>query len=106
MEENMYQRLTIAEKRLKEIDDELASDDAVKDIRRFKEISKERAILDPQVAAFLQFKKNEAGIFEAKELSRDSDPELSEMGKEELKRLEQEQSQLEVGLRNAITTRP
>ncbi|NLZ15684.1 MAG: peptide chain release factor 1, partial [Erysipelotrichaceae bacterium] len=53
MEEIMYQRLVIAEKRLKEIDDELASDNAVKDIRRFKEISKERAVLDPQVTAFL-----------------------------------------------------
>ena len=105
MEEIMYQRLVIAEKRLKEIDDELASDNAVKDIRRFKEISKERAVLDPQVTAFLQYKKNEAAVSEAKELIRDPDPELVEMGKEELKRLDREQEKLEEELRELLLPR-
>lgn len=105
MEEIMYQRLVIAEKRLKEIDDELASDNAVKDIRRFKEISKERAVLDPQVTAFLQYKKNEAAISEAKELIRNPDPELVEMGKEELKRLDREQEKLEEELRELLLPR-
>ena len=105
MEEIMYQRLVIAEKRLKEIDDELASDNAVKDIRRFKEISKERAVLDPQVTAFLKYKKNEAAVSEAKELIRDPDPELVEMGKEELKRLDREQEKLEEELRELLLPR-
>ena len=45
MEEIMYQRLVIARKRLKEIDDELYSDNAVKDIRRFKEYQKKERFL-------------------------------------------------------------
>ena len=55
MEESMYQRLIAAEKRLKEIDEELVSEDIMKNIARFKEISKERAYLDPQVEAFKRF---------------------------------------------------
>ena len=40
MEDSMYQRLVVAEKRLAEIDAELATEDCVKDIKHFKEISK------------------------------------------------------------------
>ena len=57
MEESMYQRLEIAVKRLAEIDEELASEDVMKDIAHFRELSKERAVLDPQVEAFNRFKK-------------------------------------------------
>ena len=54
MEESMRQRLIAAEKRLKEIDEELVSEDIMKNMSKFKEISKERANLDPQVEAFIQ----------------------------------------------------
>ena len=57
MEESMRQRLIAAEKRLKEIDEELVSDDIMKNISKFREISKERANLDPQVEAFGRYKK-------------------------------------------------
>ena len=40
MEENMKQRLLTAEKRLKEIDEELMSDNVTIDIKRFRDISK------------------------------------------------------------------
>ena len=55
----MRQRLEIAVKRLAEIDEELASDTVMKDMAHFRDISKERAVLDPQVEAYNQFKKNE-----------------------------------------------
>ena len=57
MEESMYQRLEIAVKRLAEIDEELSSEDVTRDIAHFRELSKERANLDPQVEAFNRFKK-------------------------------------------------
>ena len=66
MEESMYQRLEAAVKRLKEIDEELVSEDVMKDLVHFREISKERAYLDPQVEAFQRYQKNEADIEEAK----------------------------------------
>ena len=105
MEESMRQRLIAAEKRLKEIDEELVSEDIMKNISKFREISKERANLDPQVAAFNQYNKNEEDIEAAKEMAHDSDPDLAEMGKEELKRLEAEQEKLIEDLREMLLPR-
>ena len=94
MEDSMYQRLIAAEKRLKEIDDELVSEDIMKNMAHFREISKERAYLEPQVEAFNCYRKNEEDIEAAKDMAHDSDQDLAEMGREELKRLETEQEKL------------
>lgn len=101
----MYQRLVIAEKRLREIDEELESVEVVKNISKFREISKERAVLDPQVTAFLLYKKNENNIKEAKEMIHDPDPDISEMAREELKRLEVEQEKIIENLREMLLPR-
>ena len=94
METSMRDRLEAAIKRLNEIDEELSSEDVMKNIAHFREISKERAVLDPQVETYLRFKKNEEDYDGALEMSRDSDPELAEMGKEEVKRIASEQDNL------------
>ena len=98
MESSMRNRLEVAIKRLEEIDRELISEDIMKNLSHFREISKERSNLEPQVEAYLKYKKNEEDIEGAKEMSQDSDPEIAEMGKEEIKRLEDEQEKLEVEL--------
>ena len=102
MEESMRQRLVVATKRLAEIDEELLNPDIMKDIAHFREISKERANLEPQVLAFQQYLKNEEELAGALEMSKDPDPEISEMGKEEIKRLEQEQERLEAELKEML----
>ena len=102
MEESMRQRLIAAEKRLKDIDEELLNPDIMKDIAHFREVSKERANLEPQVEAFQQYLKNEEDILGAKEMANDSDPDLSEMGKEEVKRLEEAQLKIEDELRGML----
>ena len=102
MEDRMRQRLEIAVKRLAEIDEELSSENVTKDMAHFRDISKERANLDPQVETFNQFKKNEEEIFGAREMANDSDPEISEMGKEEVKRLLAEQVVLEEKLKELL----
>ena len=105
MEESMYQRLEIAVKRLAEIDEELSSEDVTRDIAHFRELSKERANLDPQVEAFNRFKKATEELVEAKEMAKDSDPELAEMGKEEVKSLENELEKLEEELKELLLPR-
>ena len=105
MEESMYQRLEIAVKRLAEIDEELSSEDVTRDIAHFRELSKERANLDPQVEAFNRFKKATEELVEAKEMAKDSDPELAEMGKEEVKSLENELERLEEELKELLLPR-
>ncbi|MCQ2776168.1 MAG: peptide chain release factor 1 [Bacilli bacterium] len=105
MEESMYQRLEIAAKRLIEIDEELSSEDVMKNIAHFRELSKERAVLDPQVEAFTRYKKANEELEEAKELAKDSDPEMSEMGREEVKSLEEEINSLVEKLKELLLPR-
>ena len=98
----MFQRLEVATKRLIEIDQELLDENTMKDLKHFKDISKERAILEPQVEAFNRYKKDSEELKEAIEMSNDSDPELSEMGKEEAKRLTAELEKIELELRELL----
>lgn len=102
MEDSMRQRLEVAIKRLAEIDAELLRDDIIKDIAHFRDISKERANLEPQVENYLKYKNNEEEIVGAREMAEDSDPEISEMGKEEVKRLLAEQDNLEQLLKELL----
>ena len=52
MDQNMHLRLVAARKRLAEIDEELMDENVTRDLRHFKEISKERANIEPQVELF------------------------------------------------------
>jgi peptide chain release factor 1 len=105
MEKSMYQRLENAVKRLREIDEELMDEKVVKDITHFREISKERANLDPQVAAFLKYKKTLADIEEANQMIHDPDPEIASLGKEELKKLELAVEEIENRLKELLIPR-
>ena len=102
MEESMYQRLEVAIKRLSEVDQELLDENIMKDLKHFRELSKERATLEPQVEAFMRYKKNEADYQDALDMSHDGDPEISEMGKEEVRRIDEEQAKLEVELKELL----
>ena len=99
MEDSMFQRLTVASKRLEEIDQELLDENTTRDIKHFREISKERASLEPQVESFNRYLKMQSDYNDALEMSNDSDPEIAEMGKEEAKNLSKEMETLEEELR-------
>lgn len=102
MEESMFQRLEQASKRLEEIDKELLDEATMRDLKHFRDISKERANLEPQIEAFNQYKKNQIDYEGALEMSHDPDHEIAEMGKEEMKRLSEEQERLEAELRELL----
>lgn len=102
MEDSMYQRLLTASKRFEEIENELLDENIMKDVAHFREISKERAVLEPQVEAFKQYLKNEEDYKAALEMSHDSDLELVELGKEEIKRIEKEQEDLIDSIRQML----
>ena len=102
MEDSMRQRLIAGRKRLQEIDEELLDENTVRDLKHFRDISKERANLEPQVEAFGQYEKNESDLKDALEMTNESDPELAEMGKEEVKRITLEQEELENKLRELL----
>ena len=92
METSMLNRLQTAEKRLAEIDEELLDEKVTRDIKRFKELSKERSYLDKQVEAFHQYQKVASNLEDAKVMAYDSDPEIAEMGKQEIKSLSEEEA--------------
>ncbi|MGM9874214.1 MAG: peptide chain release factor 1 [Bacilli bacterium] len=102
MDDSMYQRLSTAENRLKEIDEELLNEETLKDINHFKQISKERAVLDVQVSKFLRYKKIIEEKEQALEMSSDSDAEISEMGRMEYKSLCEEEDNLIEELRTLL----
>ena len=85
MEKNMYERLVTSEKRLKEIDELLLTNEVTSDMNKFKSLSKERSFLEPVVDKFNEFKTANQNKEDALIMSNDKDPEIALMGKEEYK---------------------
>ena len=89
MDKNMLDRLNASENRVKEIDELLSDPSITNDLKKFKELSKERSYLEPIVEKFLEYKSNKSNMEDALIMSNDSDPEISLMGKEEYKNSEE-----------------
>lgn len=85
MEKNMYDRLVTTEKRLNEIDELLLKDEVTRDTNRFRDLNIERSELEPIVTKFHEYLYANKNREDALTMSNDKDPEISEMGKEELK---------------------
>lgn len=98
----MFERLKAAKTRLSEIDKELLDENIMNDLTHFREISKERSNLEPQVETFNLYIKDEEEFKQALEMSHESDAEIAEMGKEEAKRLQDELVSLEEKLRQLL----
>ena len=87
MEEQMRKRLEATIIRLEEVDRLLMDDSVMGDRFRYRDLSKERAHLEPIVEKYLEFKKAESNSEDALLMSTDTDPEIALMGKEEHKEL-------------------
>ena len=87
MEEKLQQRLEATVLRLEEIDKLLMDENTMKDMMKFRDLSKERANIGPVVEKYLEYKKVISDKEDALLMASDSDEELSILGKEELKRL-------------------
>ena len=86
--------------RYQELAELLSDPDVINDAKRFRDLSKEEADLRPKVEAFRHYKDVVDQIEGAEEiLADDSDEELLEMAKEELKELKEERDQLEEEIR-------
>lgn len=94
MESSMLKRLEATKIRLEEVDKELMDENVTRDIKRFRDLSKERANLEPVVECYEQHLKNESNISDAEIMMGDSDPEISALGHEEHKRLLEEEEAL------------
>ena len=61
---------------------------------QFRSLSQEYAQLEPIVYCYQTYENNEAHILSAKEMVKDSDPELRELAKEEIQEAEEKREQL------------
>lgn len=90
----MLKRLEVSKVRLAEIDKELLDENVMKDIKRFRDLSKERSNLEPVVEGYERYLRIASDIKDAEVMIGDSDPEIAELGHSEHKRLLEEEEEL------------
>lgn len=96
MKQSMRSRLEQLSQRLIEVDALLAEPEIANDMDRFRKLSRERAEIDPVVELFKNYESTEADLQTAMEMM--SDPELKEMGEEEMKVAKDRIAELEEAL--------
>ena len=99
MENALLKRLEVSKERLAQIDQELLDENIMRDMKKFKELNKERANLEPVVEAFDKYQKLASDLEEALLMSNEADAELSALGKEEHKRINSEMESLEAEIK-------
>ncbi len=85
MEESMRKRLEVTQARLAQIEEELADEKVAEDLSKLTKLTKERASLEPIVAKFKEYLKNEENYKDSFALEESGDEEMVELAKEERK---------------------
>ena len=99
MKASIRARLESVAERHEEIAALLGEPDVIADQRRFRELSREYARLEPVVLAFGDYRNAVDDLEGARELVADSEPEMRAMGEEEMPALESRLERLEHDLR-------
>ena len=99
MENELRIRLNQAREKLKEIDEKLMDSNIMSDISLFKNLSKEKANLDPIIETFDKFEKLESDLEDAKLMLNDQDEEIVKFAKESIVNLNEQIQKLEEDLK-------
>ena len=102
MKESIRFKLESVRDRFEEIAGLLADPDVIADQNQFRNLSKEYARVEPVVQSFQKYEGVLEDIAAAEEMANDSDPEVREMGQEELAGLEERREALLVDLQKAL----
>jgi len=87
----MFDKLDSIEKRFTELEAQLSDSAVMQDMKKYSELMKEHASTKEIVDSYNLYKKTVSQLEEAKEMAgSESDPELKEMAKEEIKELEEQ----------------
>ena len=87
----MFDKLDSIEKRFRELEAQLADPAVMQDMKKYSELMKEHATSKEIVDSYALYKKTVSQLEEAREMAgNESDPELKEMAKEEIKELEEQ----------------
>ncbi len=98
MEESMRKRLEVTQARLTQIEEELADEKVAEDLSKLTKLTKERASLDPIVAKFKEYLKNEENYKDSFALEESGDQEMIELAKEERKSASEAMKEIEDAL--------
>ncbi|OBQ46512.1 peptide chain release factor 1 [Halodesulfovibrio spirochaetisodalis] len=86
----MLAKLEHLERKFEDLEQQLSSPEVFGDQERYRKLTKAHSDLKEVVEAFRKYRSMQESLEENKELMNDSDPELAEMAKEEVKDLEQQ----------------
>ena len=98
----MFEKLEKLARRFAEIDELLATPEVTSDPDRLSKLAKERADLEPVVAAFRQLRATQDELADAKTLASDADEDLAAMAREEIPRLTERVAELEDQLKTTL----
>ena len=90
----MLKRLEATKERLQEIDNELMDENVTRDIKRFRDLSKERSNLSPIVDNYEKYLRISSDLQDSEMMMNDSDPDIAQLGRDEHKRLLDEEEKL------------
>ena len=90
MKESLILKLENLSERKTEIEGMLSAPEIINDQKKFRELSREYADLEPVIACFKRYQESQNTIVSSKEMLKDSDPEMRELAAEEMKEAEAE----------------
>ena len=90
----MLKRLEATKERLQEIDNQLMDENVTRDIKRFRDLSKERSNLSPIVDNYEKYLRISSDLQDSEMMMNDSDPDIAQLGRDEHKRLLEEEEKL------------
>ena len=94
MKDYLIEKMITLKARYAEVNRILAEEAADKEPSFIAKLSKELSVIEEPVSLFAQYEKNEEQLEEAKEMIKESDPELKLLGQEEFDRITAEQKDL------------
>lgn len=102
MKDSIRSKLENLVERLDEVNHLLSDPEIIGNQGKFRQLTKEHSQLTPVVETFNRFIENDADLQEAKDMIKSGDPDLKEMGQEELPGLEKTQETLETELQKML----
>ena len=102
MKESIVRKLEGISERLEEINHLLSDPGVIGDQNKFRALSQEHAQLTPVVQTFASYQSNQDDLDTAEEMLKESDPELRQMGEEEMKAAKARREELALELQKLL----
>lgn len=102
MKDSILEKLDNLNDRYDDVAALLSDPEIIGDQNKFRELSKEYAEIEPVVQSFLEYRKVLEDLEEAREMIKDSDADIREMGQEELKESSAKRDVLELDLQRLL----